>query len=693
VGTTTITASQAANGNYGPGTATANLTVTGSIPPTPPTPPTPVLTFATANTLTVALGSTATNIATSNYSGGNYGAITYTSSNSSIATVNASTGLVTPITTGSTTITATQAAVSGVNQIATQNYTLNVTLANQTISASAASSEISVGSTTLITVTGGQGNGALSFSSSNPAVATVNSATGIVTGIRAGSVTITATKAADSIYASASSTVSITVLNSSTSLVLSASNTSPEIGQSVTLTASITPPLATGTITFKEGSQVLGTAAIVNGVASIALSSFSIGTHQIFAVYGGNSAYPPSTSNSINIAVSRSNPANDLRVRGLVTAQVDLTRQSVAINISTNQRRLEMLHQKDVPTISNGISLGPTSASENPFYQYSDTSRLDQSDTINKIFQGASSSQLALNEPIESKSKSMFSGLFKPDFNIWTSGQIVLGGQVLYSPDLLASQKTKFSISGLSFGVDKALTDYLKAGVSVSFSSEETQSRDRTTKVNGNSGTGSFYASWNPLGFLFIDGILGVQTARFLNNRVDSNSGSNISGQRIGRSLFYSLSASYDNKWGRFLFAPYFRFDQMMGKLGAWSENGDPEWALSYSDLPFRSQSFTLGLRGQYDFQYDFGIISPLFRIEISRLVDGQYSQSMNYALYGSQTYFLVSTATMRSSYFANLGIKFNNISNFDSMIEFGFGGDGREFQSRGARGSLNFRF
>jgi uncharacterized protein YhjY with autotransporter beta-barrel domain len=542
-------------------------------------------------------------------------------------------------------------------------------------------------------VTGGSGSGALSFVSSNPAIATVNGSTGLVTGVRAGSATITATKAADSTYASATSSVDITVLNPSTNVSLSVSNPSPEKGQSITLTANMTPTAATGTITFKEGSQILGTAAIANGVASLTLSSLSSGNHQVYAAYGGDSAYQPSNSNTVTITVSRPNPANDLRIRGLIAAQVETTRQNVAINISTTHRRLETLHQKDVPAISNGISFGPTSASENPFYQYADISRPDVSEKLNKIFQGISPSQSKLNGSSNSEQTNFLPGLFKPDFNIWTSGQIVLGGQIVYSPDLLAAQKTKFSIAGLTFGVDKALTDNFKGGFSVSFSSEEAQSRDRTTSTNGQSATGNLYASWNPFGSIFVDGIVGVQTTRFLNNRIDSNSGSNISGQRMGRSLFYSLSASYDNKWGSFHLAPYLRFDQMFGKLGAWTENGDPEWVLAYSNLPFSSQAFTLGLRGQYDLVYDFGILSPLFRIEISRLVDGQYSQSMNYAFYGSQTYFLVSSAAMRSAYFANLGLKFNNVSNFDSMIEFGFGGDGKEFQSRGARGSLNFRF
>ena len=59
-------------------------------------------------------------------SGGSYGAITYTSSSTAAANVNSTTGVITPVAAGTTTITATQAAVAGVNAQATQTYTLTV---------------------------------------------------------------------------------------------------------------------------------------------------------------------------------------------------------------------------------------------------------------------------------------------------------------------------------------------------------------------------------------------------------------------------------------------------------------------------------------------------------------------------------------------------------------------------------------
>ncbi len=87
--------------------------------------PVPVLSFAN-ETLTVDTSRKSTNQATSTLSGGSYGTISYSSANTAIATVDASSGEVTGIAGGTSVITATQAAVAGVNTEATKTYTVTV---------------------------------------------------------------------------------------------------------------------------------------------------------------------------------------------------------------------------------------------------------------------------------------------------------------------------------------------------------------------------------------------------------------------------------------------------------------------------------------------------------------------------------------------------------------------------------------
>ena len=61
------------------------------------------------------------------------------------------------------------------------------------------------------------------------------------------------------------------------------------LGQSVTLIATISPSLATGSITFKDGTTTLGTGTLSGGVASLVVSGLAAGTHSLTANYGGDS--------------------------------------------------------------------------------------------------------------------------------------------------------------------------------------------------------------------------------------------------------------------------------------------------------------------------------------------------------------------------------------------------------------------
>ncbi|MBS1813932.1 MAG: Ig-like domain repeat protein [Acidobacteria bacterium] len=88
-------------------------------------------------------------------------------------------------------------------------------------------------------------------------------------------------------------------------LVSSANPT--KVGQSTTLTATVTasPSQPTGTILFKEGNNTLGTVAVNgSGVATLPLSSLPAGGHTIIASYQGDSNNLPVDSAPVNQQVN-----------------------------------------------------------------------------------------------------------------------------------------------------------------------------------------------------------------------------------------------------------------------------------------------------------------------------------------------------------------------------------------------------
>ena len=87
--------------------------------------PSPEITFALPNSASLTIGNSLSNPATSSISVSGAGAISYTSNNTAVATVDSS-GVVIGIGSGTATISATQAAVSGINTQATQTFLLTV---------------------------------------------------------------------------------------------------------------------------------------------------------------------------------------------------------------------------------------------------------------------------------------------------------------------------------------------------------------------------------------------------------------------------------------------------------------------------------------------------------------------------------------------------------------------------------------
>ena len=96
-----------------------------------------------------------------------------------------------------------------------------------------------------------------------------------------------------------------------TTTAVTFSPSTPVYGESVALTATITPAttgaeLPTGTVTFYNGSTSLGPATVSSGVATLNLNTLLVGPNTITAQYGGDSNYGASNSPAVSVPVSQS---------------------------------------------------------------------------------------------------------------------------------------------------------------------------------------------------------------------------------------------------------------------------------------------------------------------------------------------------------------------------------------------------
>ena len=93
-----------------------------------------------------------------------------------------------------------------------------------------------------------------------------------------------------------------------TTTALAASPVSAVYGATIQLTATVSPAIATGTVSFFDGSTKIGEAALTSGTATFATTSLNATAHQITATYGGSTTHATSTSAAVTVTIAKATP-------------------------------------------------------------------------------------------------------------------------------------------------------------------------------------------------------------------------------------------------------------------------------------------------------------------------------------------------------------------------------------------------
>jgi len=104
--------------------------------------------------------------------------------------------------------------------------------------------------------------------------------------------------------ASVSPAVTESVGLQTTTTTLTAAPNPAAFGQSVTLSATVSPGNPTGSVSFLDGANLLGTTSVANGVATLSTSTLSGGSHSLTATYSGDTNNATSTSAAVNESVT-----------------------------------------------------------------------------------------------------------------------------------------------------------------------------------------------------------------------------------------------------------------------------------------------------------------------------------------------------------------------------------------------------
>jgi len=135
--------------------------------------------------------------------------------------------------------------------------------------------------------------------------------------------TVSATYAGDASHTGSADSKPFTVIAPTTATHIAA--VGPVLaGSSATLSATVSPSSAPGTVTFSSGGTTLCTATLSAGAASCSASFAQTGTYTVTAKYGGNGLYPPS-SDSTSVLVYALAPGGGSFVVGDKSATGNVT--------------------------------------------------------------------------------------------------------------------------------------------------------------------------------------------------------------------------------------------------------------------------------------------------------------------------------------------------------------------------------
>jgi RHS repeat-associated protein len=192
-------------------------------------------------------------------------------------------------------------AVLGITVLFASTAWAQTTASSTTLASSINPTNVGAATTLTATVTPSDATGTITFKDGNTVLSRVALNAGAAVLLRSFSTAathnLTAAYGGSTVYGTSTSAVLPQLVTTApTSVSLNSSFNPVPVGQSTVLWASVSPGSATGVITFREGTNLLGTATLASGVASLTKSFATAGAYSLTAAYAGSAQYQSATS-------------------------------------------------------------------------------------------------------------------------------------------------------------------------------------------------------------------------------------------------------------------------------------------------------------------------------------------------------------------------------------------------------------
>jgi len=216
-------------------------------------------------------------------------------------------------------------------------------------------------------------------------------------------VAFTPANASDS--TSATGSISLTVSKATPQLSLTSSANPAFLASVVTLTANVASSVGTptGTVSFYDGTTLLGTVTAASGVATYATSALIAGANSITAVYSGDGNFATSTSAAMNE-----------NIQDFSIALSSGGASSVTVASGTDASYSLVVAPLDGSTLPGTVSLAASGLPTGATATFSPTSAPSGSGSTNVTLTVATPSQSALIQPANRHSREPWNGRSLP---------------------------------------------------------------------------------------------------------------------------------------------------------------------------------------------------------------------------------------------------------------------------------------
>ncbi|MBB4096888.1 putative Ig domain-containing protein [Sphingomonas kyeonggiensis] len=420
----------------------------------------------------------------------------------------------------------------------------------------------------------------------------------------------------------------------------------------------------------------------------------------IVVTYALSNTYGVSAPSTVTVTVqARPDPRNDPDVAAISDAQAETARRFARAQVSNFMRRTEQLHNGGGTTgLAMGVTLGSRDgmavrerpddrnwglaitermrvSGEDPALGQvvndprSPLSRADQLGYGRSVAATGGTGSVGARDRGNASAAapgSGGSGSVDEDGNrrvgslaTWAGGAIDIGTQDKRTD----RSKISATTAGLSAGADIKLAEGVLVGVGGGYGND--LSRIGTAaQVRGTSTLYAAYASLQPVGGTFIDGMLGRGQLDFTTRRIAAAVNATARGSRDGSYTVAAISLGVDRSSGPLQWSIYGRGEYLDADLDAYAESGAGRYNLRFDARQVRSVTGTVGGRFEYRQKTGFGSVTPRIRVEWNHEFADLDAQWLDYAdIPGAAIYDLAGRNWKRDQLQLSIGTRFDILS------------------------------